>query len=570
MPHPAPPRALVEAVRARYPLWQNLSLDNVAQARQHPLPWLLKTIEEMYDSRYAHDCAELEFIAGGDPDDADELIGAHPFPEYVQGYCGRQYGVKALAEKAAWEVMCNAEAARSAGESNPHNLTATAPIRGPKMFPAPDGSPLSRLAYAGLHTSVDLFCAFCNRGYDDEELMFFLYCRQTLLQECSRALPQTNHMAPKGADKRFVAGVPVPPMCPAIELTETRAKNITRSVFGKNGGGVLYQAVRQLITDYFRERRDAIESEASSEPYAEKPKATMEAYYYLKLMLSAYRDTRPDNAIDDGEFSYDDDEEYEEEAVYRASFDASPQGVSKAKDWSEGNGRGQGGAAGDSTATPASFVTAQQKMEGGTRGHTATPANESANEAVPDSESPAANETAAVQSTTKAMARSSIGKSHHKSTDPKGESVRVVRRAITESCGKYCDVLLQVAQDLPPPVLAELKRKAVTALDGHSQELFSGALAAAFGADSGNGAGPGGAGRIAQSEPDVVAAVSKSVTALLRKAQNGADPAESGAAEAREVARLVLASRTIRSHVEPLLTRLLSELDDDETSGIVE
>uniref|UniRef100_A0A7S0IHV9 Uncharacterized protein n=1 Tax=Micromonas pusilla TaxID=38833 RepID=A0A7S0IHV9_MICPS len=531
MPHPAPPRALVEAVRARYPLWQNLSLDNVAQARQHPLPWLLKTIEEMYDSRYAHDCAELEFIAGGDPDDADELIGAHPFPEYVQGYCGRQYGVKALAEKAAWEVMCNAEAARS----------------------------------AGLHTSVDLFCAFCNRGYDDEELMFFLYCRQTLLQECSRALPQTDHMAPKGADKRFVAGAPVPPMCPAIELTENRAKNITRSVFGKNGGGVLYQAVRQLITDYFRERRDALESEASSEPYAaEKPKATMEAYYYLKLMLSAYRDTRPDDAIDDGEFSSD-DEEYEEEAVYRASFDASPQGVSKAKDWSEGNGRT--GAAGDSTVTPpTSFVTARQKMEEGTRGHTATPANESA--AVPDSESPAAA-TAAVESTTKAMARSSIGKSH-KSTDPKGESVRVVRRAITESCGKYCDVLLQVAQDLPPPVLAELKRKAVTALDGHSQELFSGALAAAFGADSGNGAGPGGAGRIAQSEPDVVAAVSKSVTALLRKAQNGADPAESGAAEAREVARLVLASRTIRSHVEPLLTRLLSELDDDETSGIVE
>ena len=77
----------------------------------------------------------------------------------------------------------------------------------------------------------------------------------------------------------------------------------------------------------------------------------------------------------------------------------------------------------------------------------------------------------------------------------------MVRRAITESCGKYCDVLLQVAQDLPPPVLAELKRKAVTALDGHSQELFSGALAAAFGADSGNGAGPGAAGRIAQSSP---------------------------------------------------------------------
>ena len=64
-----------------------------------------------------------------------------------------------------------------------------------KMFPAPDGSPLSRLVFAGLHTSVDLFCAFCNRGYDDEELMFFLYCRQTLLQECSRAASDGSHGA---------------------------------------------------------------------------------------------------------------------------------------------------------------------------------------------------------------------------------------------------------------------------------------------------------------------------------------------------------------------------------------
>ena len=101
-------------------------------------------------------------------------------------------------------------AARSAGESNPTMVNATAPIRGPKMFPAPDGSPSSPSRVRRFtHTSVDLFCAFCNRGYDDEELMFFLYCRQTLLQECSRALPQTDHMAPKGADS-FVAGAPVP------------------------------------------------------------------------------------------------------------------------------------------------------------------------------------------------------------------------------------------------------------------------------------------------------------------------------------------------------------------------
>lgn len=63
-------------------------------------------MEDMYDSRYAHDVAELEYIAGEEgtaPSAAtaaelmEELMDAHPFPEYVVGYCGRQYGVKALA-----------------------------------------------------------------------------------------------------------------------------------------------------------------------------------------------------------------------------------------------------------------------------------------------------------------------------------------------------------------------------------------------------------------------------------------------------------------------------------------
>jgi hypothetical protein len=147
--------------------------------------------------------------------------------------------------------------------------------------------------------------------------------------------------------------------------------------------------------------------------------------------------------------------------------------------------------------------------------------------------------------------------------------VRLVRRAITDSCSKYCDVLLQVAQDLAPEVLAELKRKAVLSLDGRSQALFSGALAAAFGSDLDLGS-PGGdaATKVAGREPDVVAAVAKSLTALLRDSrasdQESGEKKKTGSGEAREIARVVLASRTIRSHVEPMLASLLSELDEEE------
>ena len=54
----------------------------------------------------------------------------------------------------------------------------------------------------------------------------------------------------EGADQRFLSGQPVPPLPPAIALTEKRARDITRAVFG-GGGGMLYQAVMQLIGDFF-------------------------------------------------------------------------------------------------------------------------------------------------------------------------------------------------------------------------------------------------------------------------------------------------------------------------------
>jgi len=273
-------------------------------------------------------------------------MGAHSFPEYVVNYCGRQYGVRALAEKAAWEVMCNAEAARS----------------------------------AGLHTSVDLFCAFCNRGYDDEELMFFLYCRQTLLVECARYIPRADPAVLKGPDQRFLMGLPVPLLPPAIALTAKRARAVTRAVFGGGTGGeggMLFQAVMQLVTGFFSAERQpqqncrggegkgeegggvragvhrgqTVRGEEAREPGGthagvpahyeptvreeggvgggsggrgagagggskggrggstgtnsvsslDRGRVTMEAYYFLKLMLSAYRDTRPVGGVGESE-----------------------------------------------------------------------------------------------------------------------------------------------------------------------------------------------------------------------------------------------------------------------------
>ena len=540
--HAAPPPQLVDAVRARYPAWAKLSLESVALARQHPLPWLLKVIEDLYDARYAHDVAELEYLSGGDPDDADadDLFGAHPFPDFVHAFLGRQYGVRSLAEKAAWEVMCNAEAARS----------------------------------AGLHASVDLFCAFCNLGYDDEELMFFLYVRQTLLMECARGLGGSDSSVKSDAARRFHAGAPTPAAAPNAALTERAARDVTRRVFGgAASGGMLYQAVSQLVGDYFDERRAAIREEAKAGRGEKNAPALMDAYYYLKLMLSAYRDTRPgaseglegaaDSGFDDGAFDY-------AHTDAETTFDeTNANGIAAGDEEHENEERERDDGFGDEKvgnvaeqfrpdpratraeteyasprSTPGSGVTAGG--EGDTavesrRRETPTSARGAPPPAVPPGSPPGRG----------------------RKVDPRGASVRVVRRAITDSCSKYCDVLLQVAQDLPPDALADLKAKATSSLDETSQELFTGALSSAFGVDVAHSPGGDAATRAAANEPDVVAAVSRSMTAMLRKTGGNASDG-GGAAEAREIARVVLASRTIRLHVEPLLTRLLSELDEEE------
>ena len=336
---------------------------------------------------------------------------------------------------------------------------------------------------------------------------------------------------------------------------------------------MLYQAVSQLVGDYFDERRAAIREEAKAGRGEKNAPALMDAYYYLKLMLSAYRDTRPcaseglegaaDSGFDDGAFDYahtdaettfDEtdangiaagDEEHEDEererddgfgdekvGIVAEQFRPDPRATRAETEYASPR------------STPGSGVTAGD--EGDTavesrRRETPTSARGAPPPAVPPGSPPGRG----------------------RKVDPRGASVRVVRRAITDSCSKYCDVLLQVAQDLPPDALADLKAKATSSLDETSQELFTGALSSAFGVDVAHSPGGDAATRAAANEPDVVAAVSRSMTAMLRKTGGNASDS-GGAAEAREIARVVLASRTIRSHVEPLLTRLLSELDEEE------
>jgi hypothetical protein len=168
--------------------------------------------------------------------------------------------VKALVEKHAWEVMCNAEAARRARASE----------------------------------RAALFCAFARGTYDDEAIAFFLYCRAWLRREVAamatrgeRTTRETGEDATRARD---------------AALDARQATTVVRSIFqgcaeegARADASFLHATVRAMIEDAFG--ADATASWATRRDGEDASTATatarVDGYRLLKMLLSVFVDTTP-------------------------------------------------------------------------------------------------------------------------------------------------------------------------------------------------------------------------------------------------------------------------------------
>ena len=127
---------------------------------------------------------------------------------------------------------------------------------------------------AGVHASPVLFCAFCDGGFDADELQFFLYCRQTLLVQLGVAF------------------------LPAATLTRRQAEATLRALFGpRAAGSVLYAALAHLCADFFA-RRSSLEAFTFLKArlgFAKplRPVHLSRAAPRRQMLLAAYHDSRP-------------------------------------------------------------------------------------------------------------------------------------------------------------------------------------------------------------------------------------------------------------------------------------
>ena len=112
------------------------------QPRPKLLSWLMRCIEDLYDSRFAHEAAEID---RADSDESDP--GTSIFPAFVVRRMCMKVGLRTLVDQTCWDLLYNSH------------------------------------IYRRDYLEVEMFCRFLQEFYDHDDLLFFLYVRSVVAKQ---------------------------------------------------------------------------------------------------------------------------------------------------------------------------------------------------------------------------------------------------------------------------------------------------------------------------------------------------------------------------------------------------
>ena len=108
--------------------------------KQRPLVWVMKLIEEIYDSRYAQDISDLQKEeTAAEPTERDTSL----FPIFVIAHISKRYGLKTLVEQTAWDLLYTVSVMRKDKKN----------------------------------VEIEIFARFLQELYDPDDILFFMYLR---------------------------------------------------------------------------------------------------------------------------------------------------------------------------------------------------------------------------------------------------------------------------------------------------------------------------------------------------------------------------------------------------------
>ncbi|GAQ90301.1 crooked neck [Klebsormidium nitens] len=255
--------------------------------KQRPLNWILKAIDELFDKRYAleiseqkaavdaytqsrrrsHDSQGSDHSAEDAPSTSgsDVLEGNASFAVFLLQTYRKKYGLRQLAEGAVWELLCN----------------------------------VARGEQQDLHPAIASLAGFLAGQYSNDDLEFFLYCRQKVSAELQRN--------PSHVRRNTDAGLAT------ATLRKEQTVSMTRAVLGKVAGGPLLAELCHAIEQFFEGQLESTHSRKMSR--GERGRGTISAYQYLKLVMDSYRATIV-SEIDEGLITSHESSEGEDDGIY--------------------------------------------------------------------------------------------------------------------------------------------------------------------------------------------------------------------------------------------------------------
>jgi hypothetical protein len=116
---------------------------DVVQPRLKLLSWLMRYIEDLYDSRFAHEAAEVNREESYETAEKVSSI----FPVFVVKRLSMKLGLRSIVEQTCWDLLYNAH------------------------------------TYRRDYLEVEMFCRFLQEFYDHDDLLFFLYVRSVVAKQ---------------------------------------------------------------------------------------------------------------------------------------------------------------------------------------------------------------------------------------------------------------------------------------------------------------------------------------------------------------------------------------------------
>jgi hypothetical protein len=156
--------------------------------KRRPLVWVMKLIEEIYDSRYTQDIADLQKEETADRDTSDR--DTNLFPVFVIAHISKRYGLKSLVEQTAWDLLYSVSVMRKDS------------------------------------LEIEIFARFLQELYDPDDILFFMYLR-SVTQKILGMQFKSRWSSDKMVDSRSSQQ--------QLWLSYRECVTVARTVFGNDG-----------------------------------------------------------------------------------------------------------------------------------------------------------------------------------------------------------------------------------------------------------------------------------------------------------------------------------------------